>query len=135
MFHSNGNQLYYLSPFTYLLGGMITAVISGVEVTCSPASLTHFDAPPNTTCGDYAASWAKSASVQLLNPDATNNCEVCRYTTGDQFLAEFNLGPGQLVGKWGSWGIFVLFTLTNLVLVYFFTWATKVKRWKLFYFF
>jgi ABC-type multidrug transport system permease subunit len=114
---------------------MITAVISGVEVTCSPASLTYFDAPPNATCGEYAGSWANRTSAKLLNPDARHNCEVCRYTTGDQFLAELNLGPGHLVGKWGCWAIFVLFTLVNLFLVYFFTWATKVKRWKLFYFF
>ncbi|KAF5580877.1 ATP-binding protein multidrug cassette transport [Fusarium subglutinans] len=129
--------LYYLSPFTYLLGGMVTAVTSSAEVSCSPADLTVFTAPTNQTCSSYVSEWALSASAQLLNPEASGDdyCKVCRWTTGTQFLDQFNLGDGQLGGQWGSWGIFVVFTFSNLALVYFFTWATKVKGWKLFYFF
>ncbi|RKK92030.1 Multidrug resistance protein CDR2 [Fusarium oxysporum] len=129
--------LYYLSPFTYLLGGMVTAVTSSVGVSCSSADLTVFTAPANETCSSYVSEWALSASAQLLNPEASGDdyCQVCRWTTGTQFLDQFNLGNGQLGGQWGSWGIFVVFTFSNLALVYFFTWATKVKGWKLFYFF
>ncbi|QGI71281.1 hypothetical protein CEK26_003618 [Fusarium fujikuroi] len=129
--------LYYLSPFTYLLGGMVTAVTSSVDVSCSPSDLTVFTAPVNETCSSYVSEWALSASAQLLNPKASGDdlCQVCRWTTGTQFLDQFNLGDGQLGGQWGSWGIFVGFTFSNLALVYFFTWATKVKGWKLFYFF
>ncbi|OCL05443.1 hypothetical protein AOQ84DRAFT_390869 [Glonium stellatum] len=128
--------LYYLNPFTYLLGGMVKAVISGVAVTCSANDLTHFSPPTGQTCGEYAGPWAASASAQLLNPNATDECSVCKWTNGDQYLDGFNLGNRGLLGsKWQYWGIFLVFTFTNLVLVYFFTWATKVKRWKLFYFF
>ncbi|KAF6512916.1 hypothetical protein HZS61_007722 [Fusarium oxysporum f. sp. conglutinans] len=129
--------LYYLSPFTYLLGGMVTAVTSSVGVSCSSADLTLFTAPANETCSSYVSKWALSASAQLLNPEASGDdyCQVCRWTTGTQFLDQFNLGDGQLGGQWGSWGIFVVFTFSNLALVYFFTWATKLKGWKLFYFF
>ncbi|WKT52709.1 AAA ATPase domain [Fusarium oxysporum f. sp. vasinfectum] len=129
--------LYYLSPFTYLLGGMVTAVTSSVGVSCSSADLTVFTAPANETCSSYVSKWALSASAQLLNPEASGDdyCQVCRWTTGTQFLDQFNLGDGQLGGQWGSWGIFVVFTFSNLALVYFFTWATKVKGWRLFYFF
>lgn len=116
---------------------MVTAVTGGVHVTCDTADLTLFTPPQNQTCGEYAAKWALSASAQLLNPDASypSDCQVCRWDSGDQFLAQFNLGDGQLGGKWGCWGIFLAFTFGNLALVYFFTWATKVKYWKLFYFF
>ncbi|KAF4333979.1 ATP-binding protein multidrug cassette transport [Fusarium beomiforme] len=131
------NKLYYLSPFTYLLGGMVTAVTSSVDLSCSSSDLTVFTAPSNETCFSYASEWARSASAQLLNPDASGDtlCQVCRWDTGKQFLNQFNLGDGQLGGQWGSWGIFVIFTVSNFALVYFFTWATKVKGWKLFYFF
>lgn len=73
--------------------------------------------------------------AQLLNPLATDNCSVCIWTSGDQYLEGFNLGPDKTGGKWGFWGIFVAFTVSNLVLVYFLTWATKIKNWKIFYFF
>ncbi|KAL8687983.1 MAG: hypothetical protein Q9218_005987 [Villophora microphyllina] len=66
--------------------------------------------------------------AQLLNPSAMDNCSVCIWTNGDQYLEEFNLGPHKTGGKWGFWGIFVAFTVSNLVLVYFLTWATKIKK-------
>ncbi|OCK97384.1 uncharacterized protein K441DRAFT_606404 [Cenococcum geophilum 1.58] len=128
--------LYYLNPFTYPVGSMVKAVISDVVVTCSTSDLTHFSPPGGQTCGEYAGPWAASAFAQLLNPNATDECSVCKWTSGDQYLDGFNLGDGGLLAsKWSYWGIFLVFTFTNLGLVYFFTWATKVKRWKLFYFF
>ncbi|KAL4863809.1 hypothetical protein BDV12DRAFT_189408 [Aspergillus spectabilis] len=127
--------LYYLSPFTYLLGGMVTAVTSNTAITCSGPDITIFNPPPNTTCGTYASSWISSVSAQLLNPEAIESCQVCRWSTGEQWLDQFSLGGGRFGGKWGAWGVFVGFTVVNLALVYFFTWATKVKRWRLFWFF
>ncbi|KFX86808.1 hypothetical protein V490_08828 [Pseudogymnoascus sp. VKM F-3557] len=93
--------LYYLSPFTYLLGGMATSVITGQVVTCSEADLSIFSPPSGQSCDSYAGDWALSASAQLLNPNATSNCQVCKYTTGDQYLEIFNLGTGGL-GIWAG---------------------------------
>lgn len=128
--------LYYLSPFTYFLGGTVTAVVQGLPVECSPEAISRFDPPAGQTCGQYAGQWASDAAAQLLNPDAVADCAVCKWTTGDQYLQGFNLGKGGLLGgRWEYYGVFVLFTFVNLGLVFFFTWATKVKGWKLFYFF
>lgn len=114
---------------------MVTAVIGTQKVHCSSADLTTFSPPPNQTCGEYAGSWATSARAQLLNPNATDTCNVCKWTTGEQYLEGFNLGTHKWGGIWGYWGIFLLFTASNLCLFYFCTWATRIKRWKLFYFF
>lgn len=116
---------------------MVTAVTSSAVVSCADADITRFLPPPNQSCSSYASGWAGSASAQLLNPDAfaPTECQVCQWSRGEQFLAQFNLGGGQLGGQWGCWGIFMIFTVSNLFLVYFFTWATKVRGWKLFYFF
>ncbi|KAL8736867.1 MAG: hypothetical protein Q9181_002258 [Wetmoreana brouardii] len=127
--------LYYLNPFSYLLGGLVIAVVEGVPVHCADSDLHEFSPPPGQTCGAYAAAWASSASAQLINPSATDICSVCIWTNGDQYLEGFDLNPQKWGGKWGFWGIFVAFTVSNLTLVYFLTWATKIKKWKLFYFF
>jgi Na+-driven multidrug efflux pump len=55
---------------------------------------------------------------------------LCEYTTGNQYLEGFRLGNGENGGIWGNWGIFLLFTVSSLFLVYFTTWATKVHQWK-----
>jgi ATP-binding cassette subfamily G (WHITE) protein 2 (SNQ2) len=113
---------------------MATSVITGQAVTCSEADLSIFSPPSGQSCDSYAGDWALSASAQLLNPIETSNCQVCKYTTGDQYLQIFNLGTGGL-GIWAYWGIFLAFTISNVALIYFFCWATKIKNWKLFYFF
>ncbi|KAI9688918.1 MAG: hypothetical protein M1822_001275 [Bathelium mastoideum] len=122
--------LYWMNPFTYLLGGLVTAVIQRQPVACKEDDLYVLSPPANDTCGSYLSSWASSAQVQVLNPSATENCQLCEYTTGNQYLAGFRLGGGENGGIWGDWGIFVLFTVSSFFLVYFTTWATKVHKWK-----
>lgn len=115
---------------------MIKAVNGNVPVVCRTSDLATFDPPAGQTCIEYAGAWVSSASAQILNPNATSGCNVCKWTNGNQYLDGFNLGQdGLLPNKWAYWGIFLAFTAVNVALVYFFTWATKVKRWKLFYFF
>ncbi|KAJ5908495.1 hypothetical protein N7495_001177 [Penicillium taxi] len=122
--------VYWLNPFTYFFGGLVTAVIENQPIVCKEDDLYILSPPDNETCGSYLSSWASSAQVQVLNPSATENCQLCEYITGDQYLKGFRLGNGEDGGIWGDWGIFVLFTFSSLFLVYFATWATKVHKWK-----
>ena len=122
--------MYWINPFTYLLGGLVTAVIEDQPVVCKEEDLYFLSPPANETCGSYLSSWASSAQVQVLNPSTTENCRLCEYTTGNQYLEGFRLGAGESGGIWGNWGIFVLFTFSSFFLVYFVTWATKVHKWK-----
>jgi ATP-binding cassette subfamily G (WHITE) protein 2 (SNQ2) len=115
---------------------MIKAVNGNVTVICNSNDLAIFNPPPGQTCGEYSGAWASNAAAQLLNPNATTSCNICKWSNGNQYLDGFNLGQDGLLGnKWAYWGIFLIFTVVNVGLVYFFTWATKVKRWKLFYLF
>ncbi|KAG8426770.1 hypothetical protein J3459_007818 [Metarhizium acridum] len=128
--------LYYINPLTYLFGGMIIAVNAGVNVNCDEDDLFSFPPPSGRTCGDYASAWAQQARANLTNPLSTDMCHVCQYISGDQYLARYNLHNGQLANNmWAYLAVFLLFTLVNVACFYLFTWATKVKRWKLFYFF
>jgi ATP-binding cassette subfamily G (WHITE) protein 2 (SNQ2) len=115
---------------------MVKAVNGGVKVVCGAKDIVAFSAPAGSSCGEYAGQWAIAAGAQLINPNATGDCNVCRWTNGNQYLDQFNLGPGGLLGShWAYWAVFVGFTVSNFGLVYYFTWATKVKGWKPFYFF
>lgn len=122
--------MYWINPFTYLLGGLVTAVIEDLPVVCNEEDLYILSPPANESCGAYLFSWASYAQAQLLNPAATENCRLCKYTTGNQYLESFRLGSGQNGGIWGNWAIFALFTVSSFLLVYFVTWATRVHKWK-----
>lgn len=61
-----------------------------------------------------------------MNPDATTDCQYCQYTDGNQFLASLNVDAGD---KWRNFGVFLVFVLTNWLLVYFFIWSVRIKGW------
>ena len=124
------SQLYWLNPFTYLLSGLTTAVIKDQPVICKEEDLHILSPPANETRGTYLSSWTSSARAQNLNPSATENCQICEYITGNQYLEGFRLGNGENGGIWGDWAIVVLFTISSFFLVYFATWVTKVHKWK-----
>lgn len=76
--------MYYITPFTYWIGGVLTSVLRGTEVVCPQSELTIFGSPPNVTCGEYAGAWLDSKGVGYLsNPEGTGECGYCEYSFGD----------------------------------------------------
>lgn len=69
--------MYYVSPVTYLIGGVLSAVMNHVPVVCSPSELVLFDPPSGQSCGAYSADFLNTALGYLVNPNATTNCQYC----------------------------------------------------------
>lgn len=69
--------MYYISPVTYLIGGVLSAVLNNVPVVCSPSELVVFDPPSGESCGAYSVDFLKTAIGYLVNPNATTNCQYC----------------------------------------------------------
>jgi ATP-binding cassette, subfamily G (WHITE), member 2, SNQ2 len=76
--------MYYISPVTYLIDGVLSAVLNKVPVVCNPSELVSFSPPGGQTCGAYAADFLKSSLGYLVNPDAASDCQYCslREATG-----------------------------------------------------
>lgn len=51
---------------------------------------------------------------------------MCPYSNADQYLATLNIKPSE---AWEDFGIFLVFTATNYMLVYFFIYTVRVKGW------
>lgn len=76
--------MYYVTPFTYWIGGVLTAVLRDTSVVCSESELTLFASPANMTCGEYADPWLSSKGVGYIsNPESTGICGYCEYSRGD----------------------------------------------------
>jgi ABC-type multidrug transport system permease subunit len=115
--------MYYVAPFTYWIGGVLSSVMAGTKVVCSEADLSFFNAPPGQTCGEYAASWLENATGYLSEPEATGSCGYCAYSVADDYLAGLNLDGSK---TWKYFGIFLAFVMSNYCLVvgimWFYTW-------------
>ncbi|KAL2821166.1 ABC-2 type transporter-domain-containing protein [Aspergillus granulosus] len=108
---------YYLNPFTYVLGGMLTFGIWDAKVTCNKDEFAFFD-PPNGTCKDYLGDFIAGAgkAINLINPDATSQCQVCQYTRGSDYLHTLNIH--HYYYGWRDAAICVIFTLSGYALVF-----------------
>ncbi|KAF5004030.1 hypothetical protein FDECE_9443 [Fusarium decemcellulare] len=74
--------MYYVSPFTYWISGIVAMVLSPTAVECLDSELISFRSPSNTTCGEYAQDWLSSTTGYLFDPDAIGTCGYCQYATG-----------------------------------------------------
>jgi ABC-type multidrug transport system permease subunit len=60
--------MYYLDPFTYLLGALLVFPIWDVQVQCKPEEYGLFDPPSGQTCGQYLDEFLTYATGYLNNP-------------------------------------------------------------------
>lgn len=110
--------MYYTNPFTFLMGGLLTFSLWDTEVTCKESELSIFDPPNGQSCMDYLSTYLQGLgrSANLLNPDATAECRVCRYRSGSDYLATLNIT--SYTDGWRNIGICVIFALSSYGLVY-----------------
>ncbi|KAF8321131.1 putative ABC multidrug transporter [Clavulina sp. PMI_390] len=83
--------LYYINPWSYLLGGQVFFSMRDIPVVCTAKEYAVFSPPMNQTCGEYMAPFFQVATGYINNPNATSNCQYCEYSIGNEYLAHINL--------------------------------------------
>jgi ATP-binding cassette subfamily G (WHITE) protein 2 (SNQ2) len=112
--------LYYLNPYSYLMGALLTFGLFDWNVECGINELAIFDTPSGQTCQQYLSSYLSPDGLghlaNLLNPAATSGCRVCQYSRGSDYLVTLNI-PDYYIG-WRDTGICVIFVISTYALVY-----------------
>lgn len=108
--------MYYLDPFTYLIGGLLEPVVYDVQVQCRSDELTKIPLPSGTTCGQYMAEFLGSDAGYITDPNNDTMCEYCAYTTGADYLKTMNIN--QRYYGWRDVGITALFCISSYALVF-----------------
>lgn len=110
--------MYWLTPFHYLLEGLLAAVTHGVPVVCATTEFARFAAPPGETCQSYTAAYIKEAGGYIQN-GSDGLCEFCQYANGDEFAAGFNVFYKHI---WRDYGFFWAYICFNFAVVFFCSW-------------
>lgn len=110
--------IYWMNPFNYLIGGLLVFDVWDTPVNCKKHELAVFNTPNGTTCFDYLADYMSGTGMymNLLNPNATEGCEVCEYSEGSDYLKNLNLK--EYYYGWRDIGIVALFACSSYALVY-----------------
>ncbi|OQE46403.1 hypothetical protein PENCOP_c001G07055 [Penicillium coprophilum] len=122
--------MYWLTPFQYLLEGLIGTITHDVPVRCIEREESHFSPPPGMTCQQYAGSYVAKAGGYVR--DAANGmCAYCQYSDGGQYAKSINVFYSH---KWRDYGILWGYIIFNFALVFAFSWlylhgVRNMKRW------
>ncbi|PNP74964.1 hypothetical protein FNYG_11688 [Fusarium nygamai] len=108
--------LYYINPYNDMMGSMLTFDVWGVDVKCKDSEFARFSPPNGTTCGEYLKEWLTHVPSTLVNPDATDECVVCSYSKGEDYLRTLNIK--QYSYAWRGAGITAVFIFSSYALVY-----------------
>lgn len=108
--------LYYINPFNYLIGGLVTPVLWDVDVQCTQEEYGILNPPSGSTCAAYLSDFIAQGSGYINNPDATSGCEYCPYSVGNEFLQSYNLT--RRVYTWRNICLTFLFCLSSYALVF-----------------
>ncbi|EAU89680.2 hba2 [Coprinopsis cinerea okayama7 len=117
--------MYRLSPYTYLIEGLLGQAIGRQDVECAPYEYVQITPPEGLSCGGYMDPFISFAGGYLTNPNATDACNYCSVKTTDQFLlASFNISYSH---RWRNVGLMLAFTVFNVVCVYVITYLFRIR--------
>ncbi|KUI62882.1 Brefeldin A resistance protein [Cytospora mali] len=108
--------LYYLNPFGYLIGALVTPVAWDTTVECLKSELTNIPLPSNATCGEYMSDFLAASSGYVVDPSSTTTCEYCPYSKGADYLKTLNIKAAYY--GWRDVGITALFCISSYGLVF-----------------
>lgn len=119
--------MYHVSPFTYLVSAVLSVGLYGNKVVCSAIEVLKVSPPGGQTCSAYLGTYVQTYRANLLNPDATHDCQICIIRNTSEFLESLNIKFSQ---RWRNIGLLFAYVAFNIAAALFFYWLVRVpKRW------
>ncbi|KAH7929251.1 hypothetical protein BV22DRAFT_1192162 [Leucogyrophana mollusca] len=120
--------MYRVSPFTYLVEGLLGQAIGGQPVTCTSTELVTLVPPANTSCATYMGPFISTVGGYIVT---TNDaCQYCPYQTTDQFLLNnFNI---EYSHHWRNLGIVLGVVVFNVVAIFALTYMFRIRTKSIF---
>jgi len=122
--------MYRISPFTYLVSGMMATGIGNAAVVCSDIEYLHFNPPSGQTCAQYLDPYIQIAGGYITNGNATTDCNFCTLSDTNAFLASVNSFYSQ---RWRNFGLmwpYIIFNIAGAIGLYWLARVPKVKTKK-----
>lgn len=117
--------MYRISPFTYLVSGVLSVGLAHAPVNCALNEILRFNPPSAQTCAEYLSPYIQRAGGKVLNPSATEQCEFCSIASTDAFLKTIYADYG---GRWRNFGlmwVYIIFNVFGAVALY---WLLRVPK-------
>lgn len=117
--------MYWLSPYTYYVEGIITNDLQGTPITCKPREFYQFIPAMGQSCQQFAGSWLSHSPGYISNLASTSRCNYCPYKSGDQYYQPMNWSFDH---RWRNFCILLGFTFFNVGFTVLMTKLYKVNK-------
>jgi ABC-type multidrug transport system permease subunit/ABC-type multidrug transport system ATPase subunit len=118
--------MYRVTPFTYIVSGMLSTGLSGNTVECESIEYLHFDPPSSQTCLEYMEPFMNATNNgYLLDPSATTDCAFCPLSHTDTFLSGLFISFSD---AWRNFGLLWAYIVFNIVAAVFIYWLARVPK-------
>ncbi|EMC97505.1 hypothetical protein BAUCODRAFT_454374 [Baudoinia panamericana UAMH 10762] len=117
--------MYRVSPFTYLVEGMLSTGVANQQVTCASNEYLTFSPPSGQTCQAYMQSYISQVGGYLEDPNATSTCHYCTYSSTNVFLTGVSARYSHAWRDFGILWVFIVFNVFAAVGIY---WLARVPK-------
>ncbi|RMZ74607.1 ABC transporter CDR4 [Pyrenophora seminiperda CCB06] len=117
--------MYRVSPFTYLVSGLLSAGLANNVVTCAPNELIHFEPAQGSTCDKYMSPYISTYGGKLSNPNATSDCQFCTISETNTFLKAISSSYDDY---WRNFGILWVYVIFNIVMALVLYWLVRMPK-------
>ncbi|GAA5965734.1 hypothetical protein JCM21900_006739 [Sporobolomyces salmonicolor] len=100
--------MLHLDPFTYIINGLVSNELHGLEIACKESEFSTFTPPSGQTCEQWAGPYISAVGGYLNNPNDSTNCQYCTYAVGDQFYTPLDISFGDR-GKYRYFFAYLVF--------------------------
>jgi ABC-type multidrug transport system permease subunit len=117
--------MYRVSPFTYLISGMLSTAVANTKVECAVNEYLHFPPPDGQTCGEYMRPYISKMTGYLLDSSNTTECSFCAISDTNSFLAGVSSYYSKVWRNFGIMWVYIAFNIAGAVLLY---WLLRVPK-------
>lgn len=117
--------MYYVSPFTYLVDGMLSTGLANTQVVCSTIELRPLEPINGQTCEKYMEAYINQWGGYLKNHTSTEKCEFCPTSDTNVFLKSLNSDYSH---RWRNFAIMFGFIGFNIFAALFLYWLARVPK-------
>lgn len=117
--------MYRISPFTYLVSGMMATGLANAKAVCADIEYLHFAPRAGESCGTYMADYINTAGGYLLDNNTMIECSYCTVRDTNAFLAGVNSYYGQRWRNFGLMWVFIVFNIFAAIGIY---WLARVPK-------
>lgn len=117
--------MYYVSPFTYLVGGMLSTAVANTDVICASNEWVQFTPPNGTTCIKFMESYIDQVGGKLQVEQATDKCNFCPISSTNVFLSAVNI---DYADRWRNFGLLWVYIFFNMAAALFVYWLARMPK-------